>query len=599
MFRFNSRIFAVLIFAASLAISFALFGNGIAGDFVFDDKIVIVGNPLLEEKVPPLILIFRSPYHAFQPKTGLYRPLTIASYAFNTYLFGTAPTSFHIINIILHAIVVFFIFLVAKIVADIRVALVSSLLFLVLPIHVEDVTSIVGRAELLALLFSLLALYSAMRGKYVLATLAFFLGLLSKESAVAFVPVWFAWEYFFNRQALKIILRKFLFFVFPLLIYGLLRYAALGEYVLANDATAVYNPLKFASFFDTLWTSGKILFLYLQKTFVPTVFSSDYSFNQIHLVHNPFLSFASMAGIVLLVGLITLAIWKRRTPIGWSAFIFLAFYFVISNLIFKTGTIMAERLMYAPSLGLVLLAALGAEYVIKKIGSEKIVYAVLGLALIFYSYKTIDRNRDWLNEERLFETALAAAPNSVVNRTNLAYLKYVKNDYQAARQEAEAVLALVPEHIPALNLFAQSNKKLGNIKIAEDYWKRAVQIRPDYVRGYLGLGVLYYENGYFTSAEQALTDAIKIFPRWSEVLYLSLTKTALKKYDEAIAVVQEHFGDNPERSELKFALGVAYYKKGDRDRAMVYLRQVQNPALNQEEFLKTIEKNIIFLITDL
>ena len=599
MHRFNPSTLKLLALFASLVLSFAIFGNGISGDFVFDDKIVIVGSPVLESDSFDFISIFRNPYHAFQPTTGLYRPLTIASYALNVYIFGTSPVSFHVVNIIIHALVVFMIFLVVDRIADKRVAILSALLFLILPIHAEDVTSIVGRAELMTLLFSLIALYASMSRRYIWAAIAFFLALFSKESAVAFVPIWLAWELYFNKSSVREILKKSLFFAVPFVIYGAMRFAALGKYVLSNDATAIYNPLKFASFFDTVWTSGKILFMYVQKTFVPAVFSSDYSFNQITIVHNPFFSIQSIAGLLILAGLVALAIWKCRAPVGWAALIFLSFYFVISNLVFKTGTIMAERLFYAPSLGLVILAVLSIEYIRKKFGYEKIIYAVLCLILIFYGYKTIDRNRDWLTEERLFETALAAAPDSVVNKTNLAYLRYVKNDYEGARKESESVLVIAPDHIPALNLAAQSNKKLGNIKVAEDYWKKAVQIRPDYVRGYLGLGVLYYEHGYFSSAEQVLTDAVNIFPRWSEVLFLSLTKTATKKYDEATSIIIEHFGDNPDRTELKFALGVAYYKKGDRDRAMTYLRQVQNPNMTQEEFLKTIEKNIIFLITDL
>ena len=31
----------------ALVLSFALFGNGIGGDFVFDDTIVIFGNPFM------------------------------------------------------------------------------------------------------------------------------------------------------------------------------------------------------------------------------------------------------------------------------------------------------------------------------------------------------------------------------------------------------------------------------------------------------------------------------------------------------------------------------------------------------------------------
>ena len=93
-----------------LVISFALFGNGIGGDFVFDDTIVIVGNPFINENLDGFWKIFTNPYFAYQPRPGLYRPLTIASYSLNSFLFGYSPVSFHIVNVLLHATTSFLIF---------------------------------------------------------------------------------------------------------------------------------------------------------------------------------------------------------------------------------------------------------------------------------------------------------------------------------------------------------------------------------------------------------------------------------------------------------------------------------------------------------
>ena len=95
-----------ILLAAILAVvlSFALFGNGIGGDFVFDDTIVIVGNPFISGQLNGFGEIFTTPYFAYQPLPGLYRPLTIASYSLNAFLFGFSPVSFHIVNILLHAL---------------------------------------------------------------------------------------------------------------------------------------------------------------------------------------------------------------------------------------------------------------------------------------------------------------------------------------------------------------------------------------------------------------------------------------------------------------------------------------------------------------
>ena len=342
----------------AIVLSFALFGNGIGGDFVFDDTIVIVGNPFISGQLDEFGKIFTTPYFAYQPLPGLYRPLTIASYSLNAFLFGFSPISFHIVNILLHALTSFLAFvLLYRLSASKIIAFAGFLFFMFLPIHTEAVTSIVGRAEILSLFFVIGALISVLKQRYVFASSLFLLGLLSKEIAVAFLPIFLFLEFYKNNTNIKKTLVRSLYFVPAVIFYAVLRYVALGEYFLKNDATAVYNPIKFASFFNGLWTSFKVFYLYLAKTFFPLYLSSDYSFGQILPVESVFTSLETVLGIVILC-LTTLLFFKTKDILMRSGIIiFLSSYFVISNWVFKTGTIMAERLMYMPSLGLVIMAA--------------------------------------------------------------------------------------------------------------------------------------------------------------------------------------------------------------------------------------------------
>ena len=72
---------------------------------------------------------------------------------------------------------------------------------------------------------------------------------------------------------------------------------------------------------------------------------------------------------------------------------FMASYFVVSNWIFKTGTIMAERLMYTPSLGMALIVGAVVNYFVLKVSSRKVLYGFLSLFLIFYGLVILDRNK--------------------------------------------------------------------------------------------------------------------------------------------------------------------------------------------------------------
>ena len=593
MFRDKDFIIAAVL---ALVISFVLFGNGIGGDFVFDDTIVVVGNPFINENLDGFWKIFTNPYFAYQPRPGLYRPLTIASYSLNVFTFGFSPVSFHVVNILLHALASFLIFILFYRLGGKIIAFAGFAFFLFLPIHVEAVTSIVGRAEILSLLFIVTAMLLVIQKKYVLASGAFFLGLLSKEMAIAFLPIFLFLEFYWHKKTAAEIFRGLLYFVPPIALYSILRYVALGKYFLQNDATPVYNPIKFTHTLSGFWTSFKVFYLYLEKTFFPISLSSDYSLNQIPLVQNPFVSVGTILGVVIFGLLISLFFKTNNFLLRFGIILFLVSYFVISNWGFKTGTIMAERLMYTPSLGLALLVGILFGYLTSKRTNRWLLYGLAVVPLCFYGFIIIDRNKDWLNSKNLYESAYAVAPNSVVNQTNRAYLEFMAGNYNETEKRLNEVLSIAPEHVPALNLAGQNYKKLGQHQKAEESWKKAIALRNDFLRAYLSLGILYYENGYFKSAEKVLTEAVDVYPRWSEVLYLALTKVSLDQPQEAINIIEIHFGSNPPQKQLKFALGWAYLNIGDRRKAYGYFEEVRDPKISTDDFVKTFEGSKVILL---
>jgi protein O-mannosyl-transferase len=123
-----------------------------------------------------------------------FRSVTIASFALNWAAAGAHPLVFHLVNLLLHTAVVVVLYLVLRSLLDSvpnasTIAFAAALLFAVHPIHTEAVASIVGRSELLAAGFLLAAWLLHLNDKVIAALLCFLLALLSKESAVAFVPL--------------------------------------------------------------------------------------------------------------------------------------------------------------------------------------------------------------------------------------------------------------------------------------------------------------------------------------------------------------------------------------------------------------------------
>jgi len=65
---------------------------------------------------------------------------------------------------------------------------------------------------------------------------------------------------------------------------------------------------------------------------------------------------------------------------------------------------LAERILYMPSVGYCLLMALLYNYLLTKLPKLRVLTRIAFIALIiWYGYLTVQRNNDWENEEALFK----------------------------------------------------------------------------------------------------------------------------------------------------------------------------------------------------
>src|SRR5262249_2203156 len=157
----------------------------------YDDNLYVAANPQVAH-FASAARAFVTAYPESAPQLGLYRPLTVVSYALNAAITGASPWGFHLFNVLLHVLVVLTVFGLARRLfgGAALPAFIAALLFAVHAVHVEAVAWIVGRAEVLATLFALLSFraYVAYREggggtALALSALAYGAALLSKETA--------------------------------------------------------------------------------------------------------------------------------------------------------------------------------------------------------------------------------------------------------------------------------------------------------------------------------------------------------------------------------------------------------------------------------
>lgn len=84
-----------------------------------------------------------------------------------------------------------------------------------------------------------------------------------------------------------------------------------------------------------------------------------------------------------------------------------------TNLFFYVGFVIAERVLYIPSMGFCLLVAVGMRslYVrLRRRSSRAVLVHCAAVLVLLFSVKTVLRNRDWQNEEMLYKSGIYVNP---------------------------------------------------------------------------------------------------------------------------------------------------------------------------------------------
>lgn len=458
-----------------LAAAFLLPNLGaLACGFVFDDRVLIVDNSSLHAaSFRQLAHVFHhvwaSGYWPDNRSLGLYRPVSQMLWASIWFVRGSAyPALFHLAGLALGVAVVLLLYRLLLIVeVSHRVAFIAAALFALFPIHTDATTSVVGSAELLATALALAALIFYYRDQPIPALLLFALAVFSKESAAAFaaIPLVFPrpasqrlrYKQFVAAGAAAII-------ALALFIHHAIGHAIAG----GSKIPPIDNPEVLVSagprILTALWTQC----LYIFKTFVPVTFSADYSYKQIPLVMG-FGDWRALAGCLLVAVAIYVA-WRMpefRAPVLLYAILFSP----TANILFPIGTIMGERLAYAPSLGLALLAAI-------LIARSRYWKTILLAVAIIFGVRTAVRNLDWLNSERFYTKLAETSPNAAKSHYSIGVLLSSRGDDVASIEAYDRAIAIYPAYAEAYRNRGNALARLGRRDEAMASYRQCLRFDP-------------------------------------------------------------------------------------------------------------------------
>ncbi|XP_058132437.1 protein O-mannosyl-transferase TMTC4 isoform X2 [Dasypus novemcinctus] len=594
-------------------VSLICFARSYDGEFVFDDSEAIVNNKDLQADTP-LGDLWHHDFWGSKLSSNTshksYRPLTVLTFRINYYLSGGFhPVGFHVVNILLHCgISVLMVDVFSVVFGGLqytskgrrlnlapRASLLAALLFAVHPVHTECVAGVVGRADLLCALFFVLSFLGYCKAfkesnKEGTCSSTFWVLLSILLGAVAMLC---------KEQGITVL---GLNAIFDILVKGKLNILEIVQKVLHKDkALENAGVLRNAGlrFRMLLLTAGGAATLYVRWTIMgtgppaftevdnPASFADSmlvrainynyyYSLNAWLLLCPWWLCFDWSMGCIpliksvsdwriialaalwfCLIGLICQALCsedshKRRILTLGLGFLVIPFL-PACNLFFRVGFVVAERVLYLPSVGYCMLLTFGFTALSRHTKKKKLIAAVILGILFINMLRCMIRSGEWRNEEQLFRSALSVCPlNAKVHYNVGKNLADKGNQTAAIRYYREAVR---PDFAAAwMNLGIVQNS-LKRFEAAEQSYRTAIKHRRKYPDCYYNLGRLYADLNRHVDALNAWRNATALKPEhslaWNNMIIL-LDNTG--NLAQAEAVGREALEVIPDDHSLMFSL---------------------------------------------
>jgi hypothetical protein len=347
-------------------IGFCLYLPTLRGTYIFDDLFFVRDDPRIAS-VSQWSKFWTQAYFPTS-QDRLYRPLTSMTYAIEWWLFGDRPWIFHLINVLIYAGVCAAVAELARRLGGKSIGYIAGLLFAIHPVHVEAVTYLVGRAELLstgAMLWAMILALGELKPLRICSiAVLLIVGLFCKEQAIL-LPIFIGGLFLLRSPGCTSAATNQRKILILILCWTDAAYLICREYSpmkLSWDPGLLdwtMQPLIRAVAINRWLVPFSVLGHYTMLMFAPYKQAIDYGYavtNFVQRWNDPFLWLGFGAAFLGIVA-IAIALYKRAWLLLWCLIGIALSYGMISNFAGLIGTIMGERLMFLPSVFFTILLA--------------------------------------------------------------------------------------------------------------------------------------------------------------------------------------------------------------------------------------------------
>jgi hypothetical protein len=511
----------------------------IVNGFVFDDRPIVEFN----SRVHTLARWWEAFGQAYWPPhwgNTNYRPLTILSFAVQWAIGDGSPIVFHGVSIALYVAACLAVLSLARLVLPAMAAWAVAALFAVHPVHVEAVANVVGQSELLVALSSVLATTAYVRLRTAprvpteagcvavggpaglplprIAAIGALYGTacFSKETGFLLPALLIAAELTVVTTQLEAARRtllararelRTLYAVCAAIGFGylLVRRSVLGGF---GDLPSIV--LARLSNEQRLLTMLGVVPEWVRLLVWPSQLSADYSPPRITLILSP--TTAVIPGVIIVLGVVVLAIagWRTRRRVTTFGLLWLAVtIFPVSNVILRSGVILAERTLFLPSVGALLAIGAMSAWTGERIATLRRplpltvaapIAVAVAIVLSLGAVKSATRAGVWRNSDVFFAQIVEDAPLGY--RAHHLHGVWLFDTGRRAEGERHlrAAIAMFPYDAGPYTDLADRYRQAGLCSPARDLYQKVIELGMLRDRARLGLVVCLLRDAHYAEA---------------------------------------------------------------------------------------------------
>lgn len=554
-----------------------MFRNG----FVWDDATFLVKNATIQRLWPPAWL-WGCPGPG-APWLGA-RPIAALSFALDFALWRLNPWGFHLTSLLLHLLCTLLVVGLGRaLFKNSLAAFAAGALFAVHPGHGEAVVAFLGRSDLLATAFCILAALfylGSWEGKrttlYWLSAGSFLLGVFSKETALAFLGVLALLEGLRVREgktAWKAALLQALPFLLVIILYGAFRrLISSGSPPPLPDW--VQDPRSLLALLVVAFGE------YLRLLLFPLRLSPWQDPVTLQAASGAGLALGALGLALCLGGFLLL--WKRdprgALGLGWLlaglAPVLLAWFLPLlglKGLGGLPGPVLAERWLYLPSVGGCLILGWGYGLIRGRAKPwGRALVSLVGMVLLaLLVWRQISWTPAWRSEESIARAVIASSPRSALGHAHLGFALWAQGRLPEAEPELRQAVRLAPS-------YAQARHNLGFVLFlegktleAEPELREALRLDPGNAEAWVHLGDLLLDQNRLPEAGEAYRQAVLARPDYPGAHFnLGISLYAQGRVDEAEGEYRETLRLDPGFAPAYYHLAIVLFRKERKDEAV-------------------------------